>query len=121
MDNFRGRREQMSASHFVKLYSSSPTGLRAQAIAAVDELLLRKRTTLLLELDGLSIIDDAVISAMVVALRKLREVGGTVRLITDNSGHRERLAHIGLDRVFDIYASPEDADPRGAFVAGAAP
>jgi anti-anti-sigma regulatory factor len=100
--------------HFVELRSSSPAGLRAQTTAAVDEVLVRQSATLLLGLDSLSIIDDAVISALIGALRKLREIGGTVRLSTSNADHRERLAHIGLDRVFDVCGGPEEADRRGA-------
>jgi anti-anti-sigma regulatory factor len=95
----------MSASHFVEIYSSSPAGLRAQTAAAVSETLDRRSTTLLLGLDRLPALDDAVISAAIVALRKLRDIGGTVQLVTCNTSHREHLARIGLDRVFDIFAS----------------
>jgi anti-anti-sigma regulatory factor len=104
----------MSVSHFVELYSSSPTGLRAQTAAAVDETLERRSTTLLLGLDRLSILDDAVISATIVALRRLRDIGGTVHLVTCNTSHREHLARIGLNRVFGIFASAEEAEPRSA-------
>jgi anti-anti-sigma regulatory factor len=107
-------RVAMSDPHIVELRSSSPAGLRAQTTAAVNEVLVRERATLLLGLDSLSIIDDAVIAALIVALRRLREIGGTVRLITGNAEHRERLARIGLDRVFDIAGGPEEADRRGA-------
>jgi hypothetical protein len=70
---------------------------------------MRQGTTLLLGLDSLSIIDDAVVAAVFVALLTLRESGDTVRLITDNLGHRKRLADIGLHLVLDIFASTDDA------------
>ena len=100
------------APHLVKLHASSPSGLRAQAAMAADETLRLRSTNLLLGLDGLSILDDAAISGTIVALRKLRDIGGTVGLVTGNPAHRKRLAQLGLDRVFDIMASPEDAEPQ---------
>jgi anti-anti-sigma regulatory factor len=109
MDNLRAGLQALSAPHFVKLYPSSRAGLRAQVRAAVDELLTRQRTTLLLDLDGLSIIDEEVVAAVFVALLRLRESGDTVRLITANPGHRERLADIGLHLILDIFANPNDA------------
>jgi anti-anti-sigma regulatory factor len=97
-----------NAAHLVELYSSSPTGIRDQTSVAVEETLRRQNTSLLLGLDGVSILDDAVISGTIVALRKLRDVGGTVRLLTGNPIHHERLSQLGLDRVFDILATPDE-------------
>jgi anti-anti-sigma regulatory factor len=85
---------------FVELYASSPMGLRAQTVAAADETLRQGATTLVLGLDNLPTLDDAAISATIVALRKLRESGGTVRLATRNADHRRHLALTGLD----VYA-----------------
>jgi anti-anti-sigma regulatory factor len=77
-------------------------------------MLQQRSTNLLLGLDGLPIVDDAAISATIVALRRIRSIGGTVRLVTGKASHRQRLAQIGLDRVFDIIASPEEAYSRSA-------
>jgi hypothetical protein len=46
---------------------------------------------------------------MIVALRRLREAGGTVRLVTQSVAHRKRLVVTGLDRIFDVFATAEDA------------
>jgi len=97
---------------FVEFYTSSPTGLRAQARAAVTDAIRRHSTVLVVGLDNLSTLDDAVISAAVVALRGLREVGGTVRLVTQNITHRRHLESAGLDRIFDVFASFQDAVER---------
>jgi anti-anti-sigma factor len=99
-------------SHFVELYASSPVGLRAQAVEAVNDALRRGSTLLVLGLDSLSTLDDAALSAMIVALRRLREVGGTVRLVTQSVAHRKRLVVAGLDRIFDVFASAEEARGR---------
>src|ERR1700692_4467226 len=92
------------------LYTSSPIGLRAQTTTAVDETLRRGLTTLVLGLDSLPSLDDAVVSAAIRALRRLREVGGTVELVTERPEHRRYLEMTGLDRVFDVFANTAEAD-----------
>jgi|ERR1700723_234473 anti-anti-sigma regulatory factor len=94
---------------FVEFYTSSPSGLRAQATAAVSDAIQRRSTILVVGLDSLARLDDAVISAIIVALRGLRAIGGTVRLVTQSVTHRRHLAAIGLDRVFDVFATAEEA------------
>jgi anti-anti-sigma regulatory factor len=94
---------------FVEFYASSRTGLRAQATAAVNEAKRRGSTTLVVGLDSLATLDDAAISATIVALRGLRETGGTVRLVTQSVTHRQHLKAMGLDRIFAIFASFEEA------------
>ena len=92
------------------LYASSATGLRAQAVRAADETLERGRDTLVIGLDNLAAFDDAVASATIVALRRLREAGGSVRLVTAKAAHRQRLALTGLDHVFAIYSDACEAE-----------
>ena len=94
---------------FVDFYASSPTGLRAQATDAVNDALRRRSTILVLGLDNLARLDAAAISAAIVALRGLREIGGTVRLVTHSATHRRSLEAMGLDRVFDVFATHEEA------------
>jgi anti-anti-sigma regulatory factor len=94
---------------FVEFYTSSPTGLRAQATAAVTDAKRRGSRILIVGLDSLVKLDDAAISATIVALRGLRALGGTVRLVTQSVTHRRQLEAIGLDRVFDVFATYEDA------------
>jgi anti-anti-sigma regulatory factor len=96
----------------VELYSSSLGGLRAQTVAAAHETLRRSATVLVLGLDSLAALDDAAISATIVALRILREVGGTVWLVTGNAAYRDYLALTGLDRIFEVWASVSEADGR---------
>jgi anti-anti-sigma regulatory factor len=96
----------------VEFNASSPDGLRAQARAAVNDAIRRRAKVMLVGLDGLAILDDAAISAAIVALRGLREVGGTVRLVTRSVTHRRSLESMGLDRIFDVFAGFEDAGAR---------
>ena len=87
---------------FVEFYASSSNGIRAQAASAADDALRHGATLLVLGLDNLPALDDAVFSAAILALRRLREIGGSVRLATQNPAHRKRLAQTGLDRIFTI-------------------
>src|SRR5271168_2711750 len=95
--------------HFVEFYASSPNGFRAQAMAAVSDAMRQGSTILVVGLDSLSRLDDAAISATIVALRGLREIGGTVRLVTQSVAHREHLEAMALDRIFGVFASFEEA------------
>jgi anti-anti-sigma regulatory factor len=96
----------------VEVYASSPIGLRAQVAAAVDHALELGATVVVFGLDSLPEIDDSALSAIIIALRRLREVGGSIRLVTQSAAHRERLAVTGLDRVFAVFPSADDAGGR---------
>ena len=74
---------------------------------AAEETLRLRTTSLLHGLEELSTLDDAVIAGTIVALRKLRDVGSTVGLISVKKTHRRHLAKLGLDRVLEVLSSPE--------------
>jgi anti-anti-sigma factor len=97
--------------YFVELCANSPVGLRAQAAAAVDEARRYKTPMVIIGLDGLASLDDEAMSAIIVALRRARETGGTVRLVTRSAHHCRRLSVAGLDRIFEIFGSIDDAQP----------
>jgi hypothetical protein len=104
----------MRVPYFVKLHSGSPTELRAQTAIAVEETLRLHTASLLLGLDGLSILDDALIAGTIVALRKLRDVGGTVRLVTGNNTQpgfagRRPLAEAAAASVFCFHKGGSSA------------
>lgn len=99
-------------SAFLEVLSGSPEAVRAQLDAAVIATLDEGKDTLTVSVDALRELDDAAIAATVRALRRLRAVGGTLRLVTQRDDHRERLAVTGLDRVFDVYDSKTEADAR---------
>src|SRR5471032_3164872 len=100
--------------HFVELHANSPIGLRAQATAAVDDARRRMANVLIIGLDRLASLDDEAMAATIVALRRYRDGGGSVRLLTQNAAHRERLALAGLDRIFDVVASAGDVHSSSA-------
>jgi anti-anti-sigma regulatory factor len=98
---------------FVEVLSGSSEALRAQLVAAAASTLQQGKTTLAIGLDTLRELDDPAIAATIIALRRLRAAGGTVQLVTQRDDHRARLAVTGLDRVFEVFASREEAEGRG--------
>ncbi len=88
----------------VELFESSGAGLRAQARAAAEQSLKQRRTTLTIGLDNLWSVGDAAVAALIVALRTMRDSGGTIRLLTHKPEHRRRLLLNGLDRVMTLIA-----------------
>jgi anti-sigma B factor antagonist len=93
----------------IEVLSGSPESLRAQVDAAVIETLDQGKSSLVLSLDALRAFDNSAINAIVRGLRTLRAVGGTMRLVTERDDHRKALALTGLDRVFEVYASRDEA------------
>jgi anti-anti-sigma regulatory factor len=86
----------------VQLYESSRAGLQAQATAAANDVLRAGQKTLTFGLDNLSNIGDDAVAALIIALRKMREEGGTIVLETSNERHQQALLLNGLDRIVSI-------------------
>lgn len=97
---------------FVEILAGSPESLRAQFAAAAHATLAQGKTTLVAGIDALRGLDDGAIAAMITALRTMRAAGGAVRLVTQSDEQRGRLALTGLDRVFEVFATREDAERR---------
>ncbi len=86
----------------VQLYESSRAGLRAQATAAASDVLRAGQKTLTFGLDNLSHVGDDAVAALIIALRRMREDGGTIVLETTNEQHQRALLLNGLDRIVSI-------------------
>jgi len=82
-----------------ELFASSSAGLRAQAVSAAQEVLRQGRATLTMGIDNLPTLGDDAIAAILAALRRMCEKGGTIRLRTHKSEHRSRLLLNGLGGV----------------------
>jgi anti-sigma B factor antagonist len=98
----------------VALLSGSPEAVRAQVVEATRATLSQGKMALILALDTLQALDDPALNAVIIALRTMRAAGGTVRLVTSRENHRSRLSLTGLDRVFEIFATVEEAERAGA-------
>jgi anti-sigma B factor antagonist len=74
--------------------------LRDRLVRVISE---RPGATLVLDLDGLSAIDDAGLGALVGALRRARVHGGDVVLVCTSADLLELFALTRLDRAFAIH------------------
>ena len=71
-------------------------GLRA----SVKSTLASGERSLTVDIDSIGYLDPAVIRELILALRRFRDVGGTVRLQTTRPGLVYALKSIGLDKIF---------------------
>ena len=86
----------MNYVNTVQLLASSPSGLRAQAIAAANETIRSGKKQLIVDLDNLTQMDDAVLSALILALRRLREEGASLSVLTSKDANRVYLDSTGM-------------------------
>jgi anti-sigma B factor antagonist len=64
------------------------------------------------DLGGVPFIDSSGLGVLVGALRRAREAGGEMRLVSERDAVVKILRITGLDRVFPLYATLDEA--RGA-------
>ncbi len=65
-----------------------------------------------LDLSGLEVIDSSGIGAIVSLFKRVRGLGGDVKIVGVRGQPREILRLLGLERAFDIVPSLEDAASR---------
>jgi anti-anti-sigma regulatory factor len=92
----------MNYVNTVQLLTSSPSGLRAQVIAAANDTIRSGQRQLIVDLDNLTQMDDAVLSALILALRRLRGEGGSLRVVTSKDAIRGYLDSTGMKLAFGM-------------------
>jgi len=65
---------------------------------------------ILVDLNGVSFIDSSGLGVLVGALRRARENSGTIRLVCTRENIMKVFRITGLDKVFPIFDSIEEAD-----------
>lgn len=65
-----------------------------------------------LELSGLEVIDSSGIGAIVSLFKRVRGLGGDVKIVGVQGQPREILRLLGLERAFDIVATLDEAITR---------
>jgi anti-sigma B factor antagonist len=65
--------------------------------------------TLIVDLDGVSLLDSAGLGVLVGGLRRMRSAGGDLALVCSSPTIAEIVTVTGLDRVFTIHARLVDA------------
>jgi anti-anti-sigma regulatory factor len=79
---------------------------RGALLAEADKAIAAGDRTLTIGLDGLKAIDARAMGSLIVALRRMREAGGSVLLHVTRPELLSELCVSGLDRVFKIVAEP---------------
>ena len=77
--------------------------------ATLTEATVRMPSWLVLDLAGLDFIDSTGLGVLVGALRRVRAGGGDVRVAAAQPGIARVFSVTGLDRVFGVYPTVEDA------------
>ncbi|MBV8374709.1 MAG: anti-sigma factor antagonist [Candidatus Eremiobacteraeota bacterium] len=81
---------------------------RPDAVPALEETvlsLLREEVRVVLDLDGLAVLDTAGVRGLVSLLRSARAVGGELALRSTKPGIRRTLEVTALDRIFSLDGS----------------
>jgi anti-sigma B factor antagonist len=87
----------------VDIYTS-PVLKSALAAAAADGC-----TTLVVDLNGVGFIDSSGLGVLVGALRRAREAGGDLRVVSVQDSIARILRITGLDHVFVLHATLDEA------------
>jgi anti-sigma B factor antagonist len=87
----------------VDIYTS-PELKSALAAAAADG-----ASTLIVNLNGVGFIDSSGLGVLVGALRRAREAGGDLRIVSAQEGVARILRITGLDRVFVLHTTVAEA------------
>jgi anti-sigma B factor antagonist len=80
-----------------------------QARAAVVEALSLGAGRLVLDLSELAFVDSAGLGVVIGALRRVRSAGGELRVVEPPAGPRRVVALTGLDTLFPVVASIDEA------------
>jgi anti-anti-sigma regulatory factor len=79
---------------------------RDQVLATVENAIAAHQPSLTLGLDELPTLEAGEMGSLIVALRRMRETGGSVVLHVTRPDMLQALAETGLDRVFKVVALP---------------
>lgn len=96
---------------YVRLAPQGNGEARESLQKIAEEALAAKERALTVGLDDLPALDADVMGGLIVALRRMREAGGSVALHVTRPDLLGALAVSGLDRVFKIVAQPEHVEP----------
>lgn len=91
---------------------ASDSTARDALLESVERAVATHEPTLTVGLDGLASLDATVMGTLIVALRRMREAGGSVVLQVTHPELLLELAVSGLDRVFKVVAVPAEPVPK---------
>jgi anti-anti-sigma regulatory factor len=98
------------------MYFKLPSGESntSSLVSAVDESATKEDQTLTVGLDEIATLDAAMMNALITALRRMRDIGGTVKLHVTRPDLLATLGETGLDKVFKVVANVDEPRARTA-------
>jgi len=78
----------------------------------IEKIVNSGATKVALEISALEVVDSSGIGAMVSLFKRLRSIGGDVKIVGVQGQPREILRLLGLERAFDIVATLDEAASR---------
>ncbi len=78
----------------------------------IEQIVSSGMTRVALDLSGLEVVDSSGIGAIVSLFKRIRSIGGDVKIVGVRGQPREILRLLGLDRAFDIVSSLDEASRR---------
>jgi anti-sigma B factor antagonist len=78
----------------------------------IDELVAHRRTKVVFDLAGLTLIDSSGVGAIVSLFKRVRMLGGDVKIACLANQPKEIFRLLRLDRAFDLFETVEEAQYR---------
>lgn len=94
---------RLTLSGEIDVYTSPK--LKQELVGAIDG----GCVNVLVDLEGVAFIDSSGLGVLVSALRRVKEHDGTMRLVCTREGILKIFRITGLDKVFPIFASADEA------------
>jgi anti-sigma B factor antagonist len=93
----------LTLSGEVDLYTAP--NLKQAIVDSVDD----GCTSLVIDLEQVSFIDSSGLGVLISGLRRVKEHGGTLRLVCTKDGILKIFRITGLDKVFPVFATADEA------------
>lgn len=87
----------------IDVYTSP--ALKAEIVGAMEQGCIN----LIIDIDGVGFIDSSGLGVLVGGLRRVKEASGSMRIVCTKENILKIFRITGLDRVFPVFASAEEA------------
>jgi anti-sigma B factor antagonist len=100
--HLRGRVRQTAVATVVALDGDADLAAAPQLTQLLNRGLAAGESRIVVDLDGLTLLDDTALGLLIGAAASARRQGHTMELLSTNERMRQRLADTRIDRILDI-------------------
>jgi anti-sigma B factor antagonist len=100
--HLRGRVRQTAVATVVELDGDADLAAAPQLMQLLNRGLAAGESRIVVDLDGLTLLDDTALGLLIGAAASARRQGHTMELLSTNERMRQRLADTRIDRILDI-------------------